>query len=226
MRLILEGRAMSWVTGSVGIVEDVVPEYQGRTIVGIRVLVNSPVGGLVLPRFLAKRRGLLRWYPLGGGYFPAEGLKPSVEEILYAFEHDPDMTDILFYGDAYGKLSVEAATRLEFRVRELELMCQGLMDNMWFIRENLLKVISDIRKVEDEQFLPAVKRLEEIQKVAGSGGLGGLGGTKTLRKKLEELEKKLGEKDKKKEEEQQEGEEEYQMGIIDSAIANLQRGGR
>lgn len=213
MQLIIEGRALSRVPGPVGVVEDVVPQMQGKIIVGLRFLVNQPVGGIVLPKSIAKWRGLLRWYPLGGGYFPAEGLKPGVEEILYDFEHEIEGTHVIFRGDAYGVLNEQMVSNLEYRVRELELYCQAFADRLQVVRDNILRIIRDASEVEDEQLKPLFKRLEEIHRLSGSSIASG---DKRLKRKLEELEKKM-DKDKRVEEEPA---EEY-MGIIDRALQRI-----
>jgi len=211
--LILEGRALSRVPGPVGVIEDVVPQMQGKIIVGLRFLVNRPVGGVVLPVSIARWRGLLRWYPLGGGYFPAEGLKPSVEEIIYDFEHEIEGTHVIFRGDAHGVLNEQMVSNLEFRIRELELYCQAFADRLQMVRDNILRIIREVNEVEDEQLKPLFKRLEEIHRLSGSSIASG---DKRLRRKIEELEKKMGAEKS----EEMEPAEEY-MGIIDRALQRI-----
>lgn len=216
MLLIIEGRPLSRVPYPLGVIEDIQPWKEGNLVVGLRFLVNKPLAfGLVLPPTLARWFGNLEWYPLGGRYFPVEGLKPALDEIMYDFREGLDSTCVLFRGDIYGNLNANIISECEYKVKELELYAQALADKLLTVRDDILRLIQQAHEEEDERLRPLIKRLKEIHEISGVPS--SRESTKQLKKRLEELEKKL------KETEGEEVEEE-ELGAIDRALQKLRIG--
>ncbi len=215
MLLIVTGRPMSRVPPPLGVIEEIYEWKEGNLTVGLRFLVNRPTSfGMVLPRFFADRLGLLQWYPLGDRYFPVEGLKPSLDEIIYDFREGLDSTSVLFEGDIYGNLNSTAISKCEYKLRELELYSQALADKLLSLREDVLRLIKDVHEEDEKRLKPLVKWLKEINSITGSSSSSKESTTK-LKKRLEELEKKL---------ESGTGEEEVdeeELGAIDRALQRL-----
>ena len=164
--LAVEGREFSKFKGFIGAVEKIEEIKEGNIVFGARFLINKPwAGKFILPVRLAQMAGRLEWYPLGREYFPAEALKPPLDEISYCVRTSED-NNVLFKGDIYGAKNPLRAGELDMRLQEILIYCQMIVDTIAKDKEEKARMITGLEKEIDEKVAPYLKRIKELAEIS------------------------------------------------------------
>ncbi len=189
--LSVEGREFSKFKGAIGVVEKMEEVKAGNIVFGARFLINKPwAGKFILPERLARMAGCLEWYPLEGEYFPAEALKPPLDEISYCIRVHED-TNILFKGDIYGAKNPLRAHELEMRLQEILIWCQIVVDTVTADKAEKARMVTALEGEMDSKLIPYFKRIKELADISQGFMSSKKDGEGKLGRKIDMLSKKM-----------------------------------